>query len=145
MFPSVDGRLAILAILLASLVVIKAFARFIVNRQNKPCLPPGPVPLPLLGNILSIDVKEPWLTYTEWRATYGTWEIVWCICGANHYIRRLGFRATSSRPGSCGDQFSAHCRSLDGQAFSYLLRSTIRSHNRTVRSLNILTSNHYEV
>ncbi|KAG2069067.1 cytochrome P450, partial [Suillus decipiens] len=33
--------------------------------------PPGPVPIPLLGNILSIDTKEPWLTYTEWRAVYG--------------------------------------------------------------------------
>jgi cytochrome P450 len=81
MFPSVDGRLAILAILLASLVVIKAFARFIVNRQNKPCLPPGPVPLPLLGNILSIDVKEPWLTYTEWRATYGDLVFVRLLAG----------------------------------------------------------------
>ncbi|KAG1792866.1 hypothetical protein EV424DRAFT_1548583 [Suillus variegatus] len=71
MAPAVDSRLAILTVLPASFVVITYLKRFIRNRRNKPHLPPGPVPLPLLGNVLSINTKEPWLTYTEWAATYG--------------------------------------------------------------------------
>jgi hypothetical protein len=72
MVPSVHGlRLATLAILPASLIVITALRQFIANRQHKP-LPPGPKPLPVLGNILSIDAQEPWLTYAEWRDAYGT-------------------------------------------------------------------------
>jgi hypothetical protein len=80
MYPSADGRPGILAVLPLSLVVIIALKRFINNRQNKS--PPGPVPLPLLGNVLSIDTKEPWLTYTNWHGAYGTWTYslvyMWC-------------------------------------------------------------------
>ncbi|KAG1855609.1 cytochrome P450 [Suillus subluteus] len=68
---AVDGHLAILAGIPLSFVAVTALWRFIKKRQNNPSLPPGPVPLPLLGNILSIDPQEPWLTYTEWGATYG--------------------------------------------------------------------------
>ncbi|KAG2368699.1 cytochrome P450 [Suillus spraguei] len=71
MVPAIEGRLAILAIFPISFVVVTALRQFIKNRQSKHSLPPGPVPIPLLGNILSIDTKKPWLTYTQWQAIYG--------------------------------------------------------------------------
>ncbi|KAG1884198.1 cytochrome P450, partial [Suillus subluteus] len=71
MVPAVEGRLAILVIFFISFVVLTALRRFIKNRQTKPSLPPGPVPIPLLGNILFINTKKPWLTYTQWHAVYG--------------------------------------------------------------------------
>ncbi|KAG2127550.1 cytochrome P450 [Suillus bovinus] len=71
MANTVDGHLAILAGISLSFVAVTAFGRFIKKQQNNLSLPPGPVPLPLLGNVLSVDTQEPWLTYTEWGAAYG--------------------------------------------------------------------------
>ncbi|KAG1845230.1 cytochrome P450 [Suillus tomentosus] len=68
---ALDRHLAILAGISLSFVAVKALKGFIKKRQNNAPLPPGPVPLPLLGSILSIDAYEPWLTYTEWGAVYG--------------------------------------------------------------------------
>ncbi|KAG2152614.1 cytochrome P450 [Suillus bovinus] len=70
MAPAVDSRLAILAGILLFFGAVKALSKS-TRRRNKLSLPPGPVPLPVLGNILSVDSREPWLTYTDLGAAYG--------------------------------------------------------------------------
>ncbi|KAH7913274.1 cytochrome P450 [Hygrophoropsis aurantiaca] len=57
-----------------ALLVVGLTAKIITRaraRKGKEPYPPGPPPLPLLGNVLDINVDHPWLTYTEWSATYG--------------------------------------------------------------------------
>lgn len=34
-------------------------------------LPPGPTPIPFLGNVLGVNRDAPYLTYTTWSKTYG--------------------------------------------------------------------------
>src|ERR1700761_8605148 len=33
--------------------------------------PPGPRPLPLLGNIFDFDARQPWPAFTKWKEIYG--------------------------------------------------------------------------
>ncbi|KAF8840002.1 cytochrome P450 [Paxillus ammoniavirescens] len=41
------------------------------SNLNRPPLPPGPTPIPLLGNVLGLNTDAPYLTYAEWSKTYG--------------------------------------------------------------------------
>ncbi|KAL0972844.1 hypothetical protein UPYG_G00195430, partial [Umbra pygmaea] len=50
-----------------------------INRTKKSIsrLPPGPKPIPLLGNLLQIDLKAPYKTYIELSKKYGSVFTVW--------------------------------------------------------------------
>lgn len=54
---------------LVFLTVVVAAVRQI-SRRRKGSLPPGPRGLPVLGSVFEL-AKDPWLTFTEWKKTYG--------------------------------------------------------------------------
>nr|CAJ00405.1 putative CyP450 monooxygenase [Pleurotus sapidus] len=51
----------------ALLVVVRHYA----NKRLSLPFPPGPKPLPVLGNVLDIPSKAPWKTYNDWFKVYG--------------------------------------------------------------------------
>ncbi|KAG2110358.1 cytochrome P450 [Suillus discolor] len=54
-----------------AIVLLSCWRKYRVNRSRPQLVPPGPTPLPVLGNVLSLDTARPWLTFNAWRSTYG--------------------------------------------------------------------------
>lgn len=51
-----------------------SFAWFFIKKKLTPHqlpLPPGPKGLPFLGSAFEINKSKPWLTYEEWKNSYG--------------------------------------------------------------------------
>jgi hypothetical protein len=70
---------------IASLLVFGALRR--QRARNTLPLPPGPKPLPLIGNLLNIPKEKDWLTYRAWNDQYGD---VVCIDALGQKIIVLG-------------------------------------------------------
>lgn len=64
--------LGLAAVLLAIEGTRKCRRSWSATRSRRVPLPPGPVLLPFLGNVLGMNKDAPHLTYTAWSKIYGT-------------------------------------------------------------------------
>ena len=70
-----------------------AFALWLYRRWNRSPvtnlpLPPGPRPLPIIGNLLDIPAGSNWEKYRQWAKEYGRYM---CHCGLQSHCRRFGY------------------------------------------------------
>lgn len=47
------------------------FGVLLYQRSSAVHLPPGPTPLPLIGNVLQVPKDREWAQYAEWAKIYG--------------------------------------------------------------------------
>ncbi|KAA1473739.1 cytochrome P450 [Dentipellis sp. KUC8613] len=56
--------------LLAAVVLLVVFGASGLGRHRALPFPPGPTPLPFIGNYLSLPTQSPWATYASWCKTF---------------------------------------------------------------------------
>ncbi|PBL03385.1 cytochrome P450 [Armillaria gallica] len=62
---------SLLAVALASGILLLCYLFYISRNHRRLPLPPGPKGFPLIGNLWDVPVEYPWATYARWTATYG--------------------------------------------------------------------------
>jgi hypothetical protein len=57
--------------LLSALFLVLSYIFFQVRKLRAP-YPPGPPPVPLIGNALDIPTRKPWEKYLEWSKQFNS-------------------------------------------------------------------------
>lgn len=89
------------------LVLLCAFITYLIitafkKRSLINTLPPGPIPVPVFGNILQIDRKDPRKTFLKWSQIYGPVYTVWIA--AEPYIYHCTYESMQETFVKHGDQ-----------------------------------------
>ncbi|TFY73981.1 hypothetical protein EWM64_g10031 [Hericium alpestre] len=83
MFDPPDALTFTLWTLILSTVVL-------LYRNSKRCygfpLPPGPIPFPVIGNVLSAPTRTPWVTYAEWSRKYNSELVSFTVFGQVYIV-----------------------------------------------------------
>jgi hypothetical protein len=70
--------------LLSLAAVIAGLAQYLYRRRSLSPLPPGPKPLPLLGNLFDMPTSREYETYAQWGRKYG--DVVHVHALGRHFI-----------------------------------------------------------
>ncbi|XP_018536346.1 cytochrome P450 2K1 [Lates calcarifer] len=96
LFPSPTTLLGAVAILLVLYLISSSFAS-----EGKE--PPGPRPLPLLGNLLQLDLKRPYKTLCELSKKYGP--VFTVYFGTNKVVVLAGYKAVKEALVTYAEEF----------------------------------------
>lgn len=74
-------------------IVAALLVGYFLNKKDPPNFPPGPPALPLLGNVFSIESKQPHIYLTKVRLQNSIFILMqWCFCNSENSIKSLGFQ-----------------------------------------------------
>ncbi|OHF03096.1 cytochrome P450 [Colletotrichum orchidophilum] len=71
-------------LILPTAVLLYFLALWILSSRRPPNFPPGPTPVPILGNVHQIPPTKPFIKFHEWAQAYG--DIVGIKVGAENYV-----------------------------------------------------------
>lgn len=94
-----------------------------IRKRKMPPLPPGPRPIPIIGNIRGISINAPWLAYTEWGKQHG--DIVYSHLFGQHIVvinsEKVAIELLKKRSYNYSDRPDLPTNTLFGFGFNTIL------------------------